>query len=148
MKEIGIEDYSLLKPLMLELSEHHNKHTTYFKGTYPNYSPDSVLEKFKEKTQAGELWLMGLYDDNIIVGFAAVSVQDQKGFFDWLIVNEKYRGMGQGRRLMDWGMEALEKRGVTSIDLNLVEGNPTKTFYEAYGFRTRMEIMRLVIKQP
>lgn len=145
-KEIPLEDLELLRPLMVAMSAHHNKTTTYFKGHYPTYSQDEVLKEFQEMVLAGEMDLKGVYDNGTIIAFAAVSSKEKKGSFDWLIVDEGYRGLGLGKELMDWGMERFQARAVSQIDLTLVEGNPTKSFYENYGFRTRLETMTLKIE--
>ena len=145
-KEIPLEDLELLRPLMVAMSTHHNKTTTYFKGHYPTYSQDETLKEFREGILAGEMELKGIYDGGKMIGFIAVSSKEKKGSLDWLIVDENYRGQGLGKELMEWGLERLKKREATFIDLTLVEGNPTKNFYEAYGFRTRLETMSLKIK--
>lgn len=61
-------------------------------------------------------------------GRAGIYVED-------LFVRERARGLGLGRRLLHRIAELAHERGCPRIDLNVLDWNPTRSFYERIGIR-------------
>ena len=48
---------------------------------------------------------------------------------------DAYRGIGYGKALMDWAMDAFANAEIGTIEIKVIEGNNAAQFYEKYGFR-------------
>jgi ribosomal protein S18 acetylase RimI-like enzyme len=75
-----------------------------------------------------------------IVGYALgrpgpCEVQPYEGELAAWHVRRSYQGQGVGRRLVAAVAEQLKRGGRTSLMLWVLEGNPTRAFYERMGSR-------------
>ncbi len=60
---------------------------------------------------------------------------------DYLVILEEYRGMGFGKKFMDWAMQIFAERGIQQIEVKVVDGNETVHLYEKYGFKMNAHIL-------
>jgi len=73
-----------------------------------------------------------VYADNKPIGVLFSSIHADFAFIGPVIVDPDYRGHKLGKALMDHAIEYLEKRGVTSMELDSVF--PAATLYRRHGF--------------
>jgi ribosomal protein S18 acetylase RimI-like enzyme len=132
----------------------------YHKGLLP--------EKFKiPKTLVNETWLdsiltnerefLAVYESKgNLVGVILYKIKTESpdiilkerecGYIEELTVTEDYRGMGVGRKLLDFAINHLKEHGISEVELNIWEKNEMGMgFYEKYGFRTVQRRMKLDI---
>lgn len=141
IREISEDEVDLLYDRVVELSEYHNEVSAHFKGIYPTHAYQDTLAKFKSQLAAGTSRIAVIGEEHI-VSFCKVDIDGTKGKLDYLVVAKGQRGKGYGRALMDWAMKNFRDNGVTSIEVKVIEGNPTIHLYEKYGFQTEALLMR------
>ena len=70
-------------------------------------------------------------DDGHLVGFAEIVVEDDIARLEKLFVDPKYFGIGVGRKLFDWAVQAAVARGAS---LMMIESHPgAAPFYRRMG---------------
>lgn len=78
-----------------------------------------------------------------VLGYLVVSVEPNgRGELDSLYVSEGARGQGIGRELFTRGLEWLQQRNATPIQLAVMAGNePVMALYQKFGFQPRNVLM-------
>lgn len=135
---IESRDYDYLK----EWIDDERTHTLWCANqiSYPVTKEDlhDLLEKNAED------WTDSAYvateDDGEVVGFFCycVNVADNTGFLKFIVVDNKKRGAGYGRRMLQLALRyAFDITGVKSVSLNVFDENARATqCYEKLGFTT------------
>lgn len=133
-----------LLPCVTALSEHHNAVSTYFHGAFPSRPYAVTLDLFRSALQSGQSRFAVTEDGGTIAGFAKIDIVKaaDHGKLDYLIVLDAYRGMGYGKALMDWAMDAFANAEISTIEIKVIEGNNAAQFYEKYGFRPISQMYR------
>lgn len=74
-------------------------------------------------------------------GFTLTGVRGTRGWVGGLAVDNAFRRMGVGGRLLGAQIEALRERGVEEVRLEVIDRNvAARTLYERYGFRDNRKI--------
>jgi diamine N-acetyltransferase len=81
---------------------------------------------------------LAVYADDIMVGFAMFAYDDEncKGYFDRLMIDQRYQGKGYGREAAIQVVEHLRaNRGIREIQISFASGNiAADKLYESLGF--------------
>ena len=143
-------NYSL-KELWIKLAQEMYELEQY---TLPSESnADLWLKYIQSEIVEGRGFLLGAFDENVLVGFAAASfarsfpmqVSERMGTINDLYVLPTYRRKGIGSNLVKGCLEKMESSDVDSIRINLVSGNEAALeLYRKLGF----EKYRLSVKKP
>lgn len=100
---------------------------------------ETVDECLKEAEEYAGWCPVGIYNDDILVGFAMYGAfgKNPDAWIDRIIIDRKYQGLGYGRASMEKLIKVVAKQyKVEKIYLSFVEGNETgKTLYESLGFK-------------
>lgn len=124
------------------VSEHHNRVSVNFKGSYPSRPYDKTLSLFAQALEENVSRIAVIEEDSGIVGFCKVDLHgDGTGKLDYLVVLPQCRGRKYGKALMDWAMAVFSGSGVRKIEVKVVDGNDAVHLYEKYGFRMNAHIL-------
>ena len=91
-------------------------------------------------------------ENNMIVGYVYAKPQDshftgKSYLIDALYVEQKFRGRGLGKELMQECIKEIHEMGVSQIDVNVVSDNDiAKSLYSGLGFETYRETMHLSVE--
>jgi GNAT superfamily N-acetyltransferase len=78
------------------------------------------------------------FENGIAVTFALLGVRGPRGWVGGMGVVPEARGQGHGRSAMERLIAAARQRGITALDLEVLENNlHAARIYEALGFRDR-----------
>ncbi|WP_166740071.1 GNAT family N-acetyltransferase [Halalkalibacterium halodurans] len=93
--------------------------------------------------------LIGTYEDERLVGFLWLYKHEFFGesrlHINQIIVSNKFRGKGIGRRLMKQAEQVAKKHKISTIDLNVSEVNKEAVrMYNSMGFITERRYMKKV----
>lgn len=141
IREINPDEVGKLKICIEELAGYHNTVSTNFKGCYPRRPYAITLEAFKEALENKSSVIAVMEENEKVIGFCKVDFQGSSGKLDYLVILEKYRGMGFGKKFMDWVMQIFVERGIQRIEVKVVDGNETIHLYEKYGFKMNAHIL-------
>ena len=131
-----------LRACVQALSEHHNRVSVNFKGSYPSRPYDKTLSLFAQALEENVSRIAVIEEDSGIVGFCKVDLHgDGTGKLDYLVVLPQCRGRKYGKALMDWAMAVFSGSGVRKIEVKVVDGNDAVHLYEKYGFRMNAHIL-------
>lgn len=146
-REITEKEVGALRACIQALSEHHNRVSVNFKGSYPSRPYEQTLDLFREALHKHDSHIAVVEENEQIVGFCKVDFHGEKGKLDYLVVLEEARKKGYGRCLMDWAMQMFEENHVRQIEVKVVDGNDTIHLYEAYGFQMNAHILVADLKK-
>ncbi len=132
-----------LAPVLPRLSRYHNDIAATFTGVYPVQPYAKQLDETRKELAEDRALVEVVFRNDEPVGFSKGSIDDGAGFIDWLYLDEDLRGLGLGDILMERLLAWFRTRRVGLVDLMVVAGNPAKTFYEKYGFTTRLEMLSM-----
>lgn len=133
MKKVGA-----LKPMLMELADHHNQVAVNFQGLYPLLNIDEKIQILQQGIGAGNTVAAILSDGSSWQGFCVFSHTGGCGSIDYLYIRQALRGQGAGKLLMQWMLEQLGQLRLTLLELKVVVGNEQAVrFYEQYGFAAR-----------
>ena len=141
MREITAEEVPKLRMCIEALSSYHNGVAANFKGIYPIRPYDKTLANFADALNSHTSRIAVTEKDGVITGFCKIDLAAPNGKLDYLIVLNKYRGQGYGKKLMDWAMSAFKTCGITNIEVKVICGNPAQRLYEQYGFKPQAQIL-------
>lgn len=103
-------------------------------GLSASDEPDAVLAYL---TRNPDLSLVA-EDTNELVGTILVGHDGRRGYLNHLAVADAYRRSGLGRRLVDEGLAALKRAGISKCHLFAFETNRQgQAFWEAIGAQRR-----------
>ena len=74
-------------------------------------------------------------DNKSVIGGVVISKESNE--IVWLAVSKKYRGKGYGRKLLEYAINKLnqqEKIFIQTFDESVIQGEPARKLYLAYGF--------------
>ncbi len=153
VREALRRDVPALMALWNEMMEFHSGIDPRFKIS-GNYHRE--LERhFVESMRSGVSRLFVMELEGKIVGYILGELHQRKpiypagnyGFISDLCVSSEYRRRGFGRKLVEELMQWFESRKVNSIELFLLEANPTSTaFWSTLGFGNYLRLVRKDLK--
>ena len=126
LRQITADEAPRLRACVQALSEHHNRVSVNFKGSYPSRSYDKTLSLFAQALEENVSRIAVIEEGGGIVGFCKVDLHGDR----------KY-----GKALMDWAMAVFSGSGVRKIEVKVVDGNDAVHLYEKYGFRMNAHIL-------
>lgn len=144
---ISLDEIEILRTAMDKLNQHHNQNSTYFAGSYPRTAFAERIATFRAKAKNRDYRIEILTEErneltsDTVAGFCVISRKPTKGKIDVLFVDEKYRGRGLGRLLINHAKAWFSEVGITEIDVTVVYGNDAAYFYRNQGFYPRSIIM-------
>ena len=143
MREIDSTEVCKLENCLLALAAHHNKVSVNFKGCYPKTPVEQTIRHFAADLDSGKSYIVVIENDDSIIGFCKINIDDNIGVLEYLIVLGDYRGLGYGAELMEWALSKFSDHGVKDIDVKVADGNEAVSLYEKYGFKMNAHILRL-----
>lgn len=142
LRQITADEAPRLRACVQALSEHHNRVSVNFKGSYPSRPYDKTLSLFAQALEENVSRIAVIEEDSGIVGFCKVDLHgDGTGKLDYLVVLPQCRGRKYGKALMDWAMAVFSGSGVRKIEVKVVDGSDAVHLYEKYGFRMNAHIL-------
>ena len=142
LRQITADEAPRLRACVQALSEHHNRVSVNFKGSYPSRPYDKTLSLFAQALEENVSRIAVIEEGGEIVGFCKVDLHgDGTGKLDYLVVLPQCRGRKYGKALMDWAMAVFSGSGVRKIEVKVVDGNDAVHLYEKYGFRMNAHIL-------
>ena len=142
LRQITADEAPRLRACVQALSEHHNRVSVNFKGSYPSRSYDKALSLFAQALEENVSRIAVIEEGGEIAGFCKVDLHgDGTGKLDYLVVLPQCRGRKYGKALMDWAMAVFSGSGVRKIEVKVVDGNDAVHLYEKYGFRMNAHIL-------
>lgn len=82
------------------------------------------------------------YDGRTMLGALAFGVRGDRAWFGLIGVATTHRRQGLARQMMTEAIDAVSRRGVTSIELEISQRNaPTLAFTRTFGFEQRDELL-------
>ena len=138
IREIHSEETGKLYECLEALAEHHNKVSAHFKRRYPKTPSKEKIKQFESELEEGKSRIAVIENDSSIVGFCKIGTDGNTGILEYLVVLDRERGKGYGKRIMLEGIEAAKERfGAKRIDIEAQEY--ARGFYEQVGFRQSSE---------
>ncbi|HMK54057.1 MAG TPA: GNAT family N-acetyltransferase [Methanobacteriaceae archaeon] len=146
--ETGAEDLDLIQPLWEKLNEHHQNKKSDFQDHYENFTFQERKEALIEKAHGGFMRIDLVKDEksNIYVGYCITTISpEHEGEVDSIYVEKKCRSRGIGDQLMKRSLAWMERKDVKTKEVAVAIGNQEAiSFYERYGFRPRIIILKQV----
>jgi ribosomal protein S18 acetylase RimI-like enzyme len=107
----------------------------------PDYNVEFMLDK-KSPTQnstadVGKLIIKTYVENGVPMGFVAYYTKELKvGQLLFLAVDERYRGKGIARKLMNYALKDLKSLGMLAVRMNTRSDNKrARKLYESLGFK-------------
>lgn len=142
MRDLASKEVYRLEECLNALAEHHNEVSKNFKGAYPKKPVEKTLASFEKDIESGRSRIEVIEEDGRILGFCKIDLEGSEGKVDYLIVLKETRGKGFGKILLDRAMEIFREKGISMIEVRVVDGNDAIGFYEKQGFRINSHILR------
>jgi DNA-binding MarR family transcriptional regulator/ribosomal protein S18 acetylase RimI-like enzyme len=119
-------------------------HGRYYQETYKfgpmfEYYVMKGLTEFMVSNDGGDLWIAKV-NDKIVGSIAITKFDDSTAQLRWFILDEKYHGLGIGKKLMDTAMQFCNTQGYQHIFLwtvSILEA--ARHLYQKYNFKITEE---------
>lgn len=142
LRHLAPDEIPLVAPCLRRLADFHNSLETSFKGLYPTMPTEVHLAHMRDHVANDTARIVGLFlPDGSLRGFGMASYEGDYGEVDYLFVNEELREQGCGGMILDQLLAYLDEKAIRLIDINVVDGNPARDFYEKYGFVPRSVVL-------
>ena len=139
-----------VQPLWLKLNDIHLANSNYFKHHYHDFTFEERCKRFSEEAQL-EVMVVLACDaaSSMDVAYCISSVNSAMvGEVDSLYVEQDYRKLGVGDRLMKQAMQWMDALQVKRRIIAVAEGNEmVLPFYQRYGFYPRKIILEYIAPQ-
>lgn len=143
--EKDIKEIELMKPLWEQLNSIHYDKSIYFKNKYDKFTFDKRIEYIYRKAQNGTIKFDMLLDNDTgnYIGYCLSSIEDNLGEIESIFIENKYRKLKLGDKLMTNALNWFESNSITEIEINVVYANDEALpFYNRYGFRVGNYILK------
>ncbi|OOM74117.1 GNAT family N-acetyltransferase [Clostridium sp. BL-8] len=147
--EKDISEINMIKPLWEKLNLIHLNKSVYFKAKYKTFTFEERMKSIYEKAQKGSIKLEVLLDTakDEYIGYCLCSIEDTFGEIESIFIEEQYRKLGLGDKLMNNALKWFESNGIVKIEINVVYANDEALpFYNKHGFFIGNYILRREIK--
>ena len=141
MRELFPQETDKLLECLQDLSAHHNEVSLHFRGRYPSRPYEQTLAMFSQALLQGRSKIAVAEDEDRIVGFCKIDLEEIKGKLDYLVALRRSRGKGYGKALMDWAMHTFQTHHTEQIEVKVVAGNDALHLYEKYGFQVSAHVL-------
>jgi ribosomal protein S18 acetylase RimI-like enzyme len=139
--KLDIDKIDLIRSLWEGLRNHHRDHTSYFAERYRKSTFEKRKKALLAKTKHGKLNIDVAEDtnQNLLVGYCVSSVVNETegiiGEIDSIYINNGYRKLGIGNKLMKAALNWLESEKAVEKRIVVAQGNESVfDFYRKYGF--------------
>lgn len=148
--DTGSESLDLIQPLWEKLNEHHLNQKSDFQEHYANFTFQERKEMLLKKSHDGKMLIILVEDEDskILVAYCITTISpENEGEIDSIYVEERYRSLGIGNKLMKHSLKWMDEKGVRTRKVVVATGNQEAlSFYEGYGFRPRSITLKQIIK--
>lgn len=100
------------------------------------YVAKTIAEYVLDNASRGCVWLAE--HDDTLVGCVAIAERDGNvGQLRWVLVHDRLRGIGLGRRLIAAAVDYCRERGLEKVMLETTDGlEASRMLYQQMGFKT------------
>lgn len=138
----GIE---LIRPLWIQLNEHHHAKAGAFREVYTGWTFDDRKAYFEKAASQGSLRIDLAFDPGKVryAGYCVSSLSDEMtGEIESIYIEGPYRLLGIGTVLMTRALAWLDGNGPTRKRVSVAAGNEDiLPFYRKFGFYPRMTVL-------
>lgn len=136
------KDIDKIKPLWVQLTEHHKMVSKYFSENYFNFKFEDRKKVLLDKAKTGQMRFDFAQDKKTkqIIGYCVSSITRDKeeGEIDSICIDDAYRGAKIGDQLMKEALNWLDEQGVKHKKVLVAYGNESAfNFYNRFGFYPR-----------
>jgi ribosomal protein S18 acetylase RimI-like enzyme len=140
-----VRDIELIRPLWLQLNEHHHAMAGMFRSHYEQMTFDDRKKYFENIAGKGSLRLDLAWDTEAgrSVGYCVSSLsEDKNGEIESIFLENAYRSQGIGSTLIQRALAWMDEYSATRKRVSVGDGNEGAwKFYEKFGFYPRMTIL-------
>ena len=139
----GIEMLDVVQPLWEKLNKQHENLSTYFQHQFRENNFENRKSKLVSKSTIA-INIDLIKRNELYIGYCISTINgDSVGEIDSLFVEEEYRKLGLGDKLITRGLEWLNSNNVKSKVIAVAEGNEkVLEFYKKYNFNKRIVILQ------
>lgn len=150
IRESQPDDVGSLVELWIELMDFHRDRDPFF--TRSADAHDRFGEFVKTKMDSSEAVVLVAEQDGSLIGFSMAMVRDyppvfetvRHAFIQDVIVTERARRQGVGKRLYEATLAWIRLQGVSRVELEVATTNPvSKAFWYEMGFRDSIKRLAL-----
>ena len=146
-----MSDFPIIEALLSQITQvHYAVRPDLFRQFHKKAETDSIIDL----QDADAPVFVATSENNCIVGCLWCIVKRERNNSlkvdrDWLViddicVDEKYRGNGIGRKLVDFAYRFAKEKGLDKVELNVYTDNRDAVrFYKRLGFKTQKCVMEL-----
>lgn len=146
--EYGTTDITgmeLVRPLWIQLNDHHHINARVFKDIYRQWTFDDRKAYFVKVAEAGSLRVDLAFDpaSGRYVGYCVSSLsQDKEGEIESIYVEETYRSQGIDTALVNRALAWLGTNSSIRNRVSVADGNEESfRFYRKFGFHPRLTVL-------
>lgn len=134
-------DANALDALLTKLIQ--DERTNYDKTIDANFA---VKDFYKNYILDENRLLYICKDNDVIVAYIYVYLDNTLAVIDALYVSDNYRNKGIATKLIEYAISWTKNKNCKSIDISVINTNTNaKKLYEKFGFKTYKEVKRLEI---
>lgn len=134
-----------VEKLWYKLNSYHTNNSKYFKDYFEEKKFESRKEAILEKSKDGKVKIDLVIDEETDknIGYCISTIDENMvGEIDSLYLENEYRGLNLGDKLMKKAIDWLEENEVNSMKIGVSVGNDKVIkFYGRYGFYPRATIL-------
>lgn len=132
--DINYEEVEIIKNLWEKNRQYHENTSEYFKQAYRFIRFDDRIKAFGEfDKDTMKITVVG--NNGKYIGYCISTITDENGELASLHVDEKYRGNGIGKELVDIHIEWMNEKKCKVIGVTVSQENKaTINFYKKLGF--------------
>ena len=140
----GKELIDLTENLWLKLNSFHKSKSEYFSNTFDSFTFDIRKNGLLYKSETGEIKIdLVKISDERIIGYSISTIdKNNNGEIDSIYIDEDYRFLKLGKKLMNDAINWLNENKVKSKSIGVVFGNDDVIeFYKTLGFYPQFLIL-------
>lgn len=88
--------------------------------------------RYEKEINNGKVMLC--WAENQQVGFLHIGIKENDGYLFSMQVMSKFRGLGLGKKMLDWIVDEFQNRNVNIIRLNVFKENKAVNLYKREGW--------------
>ncbi|MFH1284098.1 MAG: GNAT family N-acetyltransferase [Candidatus Peregrinibacteria bacterium] len=133
---VELKDTTILKKLLKKQQSLHYKLNTKFFEKTEKFNLDSYLEELQVNYEKNKGITYGIYEKNKLIAFIGFEILSSGIYINELFTDDKFRGRGFGKTLMQAGFNYTSKLHFKKIWTTLAAQNESAfRFYQACGFK-------------
>ncbi|KOA19415.1 acetyltransferase (GNAT) family protein [Clostridium homopropionicum DSM 5847] len=143
--EKDFTEIGLIQPLWEQLNLVHLDKSVYFKSKYEKFTFKQRIESINKKAQTGIIKLDMLLDKDTenYIGYCLSSIEDNLGEIESIYIENNYRKLGLGGKLMKSSLKWFKDHQVINISIGVAYGNDEALpFYRSFGFNIANYILK------